>query len=91
MGFPRGGNDVCGAVEPSMTLLQATMTIVPRVVVLPLPVLRTAVVIFGLSSTPRNTLTSYTVTSTFVPTTTFMLCRFRQGACSQRGLALHYN
>ena len=73
MGILRGGDDVCGAVEPLVTWLQASMTFVPHVVVLSLPVLRTVLAFFFcFSCTTRNTLTSYALISTFILVTTFL-------------------
>ena len=56
-----------------MIWLQASVTFVPHVVVLLLPVLRTAVVVFGCSSTTGNTFTSHTLTNTVILTNTFPL------------------
>ena len=51
-GLLRGGDDVHGAVKPSMSSLQATVALVTHAVELPLPILRTtAVVVLCYSNT----------------------------------------
>ena len=68
-GLLRGGDDVRGAVIPSMSWLQATVALVTHVVEFPLRILRTAVVVvLCYSIAAGNTLTSYTLTITLLLT-----------------------
>ena len=68
-GLLRGRDDVRRAVKPSMSWLQATVALVTYIVELPLPILRTAVVvILGDSNICGNTLTSRTLTTTMLLT-----------------------
>ena len=68
MRLRRGRDDVRGAVEPPIAWLQASVTLVPHVVVP--PVLRTAaVVVLGCNNIIGNTLTSsVTLSTTFLLT-----------------------
>ena len=69
MGLLRGGHDVRGAVEKTISWLQATVTFVPYVTELSLPILCTSVaVVRGYRITTDNILTSHTLTTTFLHT-----------------------
>ena len=54
-----------GTVEPPIAWLQASVTLVPHVVVHP-PLRTAAVVVLGCSNTTGNTLTSYSLITTFL-------------------------
>ena len=63
----RGGAGAGGSVEPSITLLPASVTLVPHVVELALLILRTTVVVtLGHNSTTANTLSGHILTTTFL-------------------------